>query len=69
MAELRKLEEKEELQQDGRKLRRFELEIKETARRKYDELHREFLCENNDIQNVEQLNLVRNIFEFLKKKA
>jgi thymidylate kinase len=68
--ELRKLEEREELKQDG--LRLHEFEIKMAARKKYDDLQKEFISEyiktNDNIGNIE-LKVIRQVFDFLRMKA
>lgn len=71
MSEIRTLEEQEELVNDINKLRQYEREIKLASLRRYDELHSDFVDEilcNGDV-SVEELELVRKVFEYIKSRV
>lgn len=60
--------ESEEIKQDSRKLMTYQRDIKESTIKMYNELHCEFVCENEDLSH-EEILLVKRVFDFLKSKA
>lgn len=67
MGNLADIIDREMMEQDSNKLRSFEKDIKETSLKYYDELHSEFICENENL-TFEDILLIKKVFDFLKDK-
>jgi very-short-patch-repair endonuclease len=59
----------EKLLEDSKKLKMFEKEIKFNSQSNINELHIKFMCENLDLVDVHDVNIVKRVFDFLKKNA
>ncbi len=68
MSKLANVIDKEMMEQDRKKLRGFEKDIKETSLKNYDRLHMEFLNNNVDL-TFDEIQFVKKVFDFLKSKV
>jgi hypothetical protein len=59
----------EELHADSKRLNFYNKNIKPEFQRNIDEMHLQFLCENQEIVDVNDLCLVKKVFDFLKTRA
>lgn len=60
--------EREGIEKDRKRLMTFQEDIKRVAMEYYDELHCDFVCENEELTH-EEILLVKRIFDFLKSRA
>lgn len=68
MSKLANVIDREMMEQDRKKLRGFEKDIKETSLKNYDRLHMEFLNNNVDL-TFDEIQFVKKVFDFLKSKV
>jgi len=68
LSKLANVIDREMMEQDRKKLRGFEKDIKETSLKNYDRLHMEFLNNNVDL-TFDEIQFVKKVFDFLKSKV
>lgn len=61
-------EDNEKLISDTHKLRRFNEEIRMTDNKRLDELHLGFYQEHPEITDIQEMELIRKVFTYLKNQ-
>lgn len=59
---------REMIVEDRKKLMAYQKDIKNASIKNYDDLHMEFVCENENLTH-EEIVLVKKVFDFLKSRV